>query len=48
MNSIGNIFWLLLGGILIAIIYYLVGRIPYGRSGTSWWTAPTNLAVCQW
>ena len=27
MNSIGNIFWLLLGGILIAIIYYLVGLL---------------------
>ena len=27
MNSIGNIFWLLLGGIIIAIIYYLVGLL---------------------
>jgi len=27
MNSIGNIFWLILGGILIAIIYYLVGLL---------------------
>ena len=27
MNSIGNIFWLLLGGILIAIIYYVVGLL---------------------
>lgn len=27
MNAIGNIFWLLLGGILIAIIYYLVGLL---------------------
>lgn len=38
MNSIGNIFWLLLGGILIAFIYYFVGfllcltiiGIPFG------------------
>lgn len=27
MNSIGNIFWLLLGGIVIAIIYYVVGLL---------------------
>lgn len=27
MNSIGNIFWLLLGGILIALIYYMVGLV---------------------
>lgn len=27
MNSIGNIFWLLLGGILIAFIYYFVGLL---------------------
>ena len=27
MNFIGNIFWLLLGGILIALIYYMVGLV---------------------
>ena len=27
MNSIGNILWLILGGILIAIIYYIVGLL---------------------
>ena len=27
MNSIGNIFWLILGGILIALIYYMVGLL---------------------
>lgn len=27
MNSLGNIFWLLLGGIIIALIYYVVGLI---------------------
>jgi len=27
MNSVGNIFWLLLGGIIIAIIYYIVGML---------------------
>ena len=27
MNSIGNIFWLLLGGILIAFIYFFVGLL---------------------
>ena len=27
MNSIGNLFWLLLGGILIAILYYVVGLL---------------------
>ncbi len=27
MNSIGNIFWLILGGILIALIYYIVGLL---------------------
>ena len=27
MNSVGNIFWLLLGGIVIAIIYYIVGLL---------------------
>lgn len=27
MNSLGNIFWLLLGGILIAILYYLAGLL---------------------
>ena len=27
MNSDGNIFWLLLGGIVIAIIYYVVGLL---------------------
>lgn len=27
MNSIGNIFWLLLGGIIIALIYYIVGLL---------------------
>lgn len=27
MNSIGNILWFLLGGILIAIIYYIVGLL---------------------
>jgi uncharacterized membrane protein YccF (DUF307 family) len=27
MNSIGNILWLILGGILVAIIYYIVGLL---------------------
>ena len=27
MNSIGNIFWLILGGLLIALIYYMVGLL---------------------
>lgn len=27
MNSIGNIIWLLLGGIVIALIYYIVGLL---------------------
>lgn len=27
MNSVGNIFWLLLGGIVIAVIYYVVGLL---------------------
>lgn len=27
MNSIGNIFWLILGGIIIALIYYIVGLL---------------------
>ena len=27
MRFIGNILWLLLGGILVAIIYYLVGLL---------------------
>lgn len=27
MNSIGNILWFILGGILIAIIYYIVGLL---------------------
>ena len=27
MNSIGNLFWLILGGILIALIYYMVGLL---------------------
>lgn len=27
MNSIGNIIWLFLGGILIALIYYIVGLL---------------------
>ena len=27
MNSIGNILWLILGGILVAAIYYLVGLL---------------------
>lgn len=27
MNSVGNIFWLLLGGIIIALIYYIVGLL---------------------
>ena len=27
MNSVGNIFWLLLGGIVIALIYYIVGLL---------------------
>ena len=27
MNSIGNILWLILGGILIAVIYYIVGLL---------------------
>ena len=27
MNSVGNIFWLLLGGIIIAVIYYIVGLL---------------------
>ena len=27
MNSLGNIFWLLLGGIIIALIYYVVGLL---------------------
>lgn len=27
MNSIGNIFWLIFGGIIIAIIYYIVGLL---------------------
>lgn len=38
MNSIGNIFWLILGGIIIALLYYIVGLmmcitligIPFG------------------
>ena len=29
MNSIGNIFWLILGGIIIALIYYLVGLLLF-------------------
>ena len=27
MNSLGNIFWLLLGGIIIALIYYVVALL---------------------
>ena len=27
MNSIGNLLWLILGGILVAIIYFLVGLL---------------------
>lgn len=27
MNSLGNILWLLLGGILVALIYYIVGLL---------------------
>ena len=27
MNAIGNFFWLVLGGILIAILYYVVGLL---------------------
>ena len=27
MKSIGNIFWLILGGIIIALIYYIVGLL---------------------
>jgi uncharacterized membrane protein YccF (DUF307 family) len=27
MNSIGNLLWLILGGILVAIIYYIVGLL---------------------
>ena len=27
MNSIGNLLWLVLGGILVAIIYYVVGLL---------------------
>ena len=27
MNSIGNILWLILGGILVAIIYFIVGLL---------------------
>lgn len=27
MNSIGNIFWLIFGGFIIAIIYYIVGLL---------------------
>lgn len=29
MSFLGNILWLVLGGILVALIYYLVG-IPFG------------------
>ena len=47
MNALGNIFWLILGGLIIAIIYYIVGLllcvtiigIPFGiqlfKLGTS-------------
>ena len=27
MNTIGNFFWLILGGIVVAILYYLVGLL---------------------
>ena len=27
MNTLGNILWLILGGILVAVIYYLVGLL---------------------
>ena len=27
MNSIGNLLWLLLGGIIVAIIYWIVGLL---------------------
>ena len=27
MNALGNIFWLLFGGIIIALLYYLVGLV---------------------
>ena len=27
MNAVGNIFWLLFGGIIIALLYYLVGLV---------------------
>ena len=27
MNTIGNIFWLIFGGIIIAVIYYIVGLL---------------------
>lgn len=27
MNSIGNFFWLILGGILIALVYYIIGAL---------------------
>ena len=54
MNSIGNLLWLILGGILVAIIYFLVGLlmcitiigIPFGVQGTNSWTSPANRAAC--
>ena len=27
MNTLGNIFWLIFGGIIIALIYYVVGLL---------------------
>ena len=27
MNALGNIFWLILGGLIVAIIYYIVGLL---------------------
>ena len=27
MNALGNIFWLVFGGIIVAIIYYIVGLL---------------------
>ena len=57
MNFLGNILWLVLGGLLIALIYYLVGLFRlafsysswgptrYGPSAKNWWTAPTSRAA---
>ena len=49
MKFIGNILWLILGGLLVSLGYFIAGLLYcvtiIGRAGRTWWTGTTPEAA---